>query len=166
MIDDAYIKRFWDKVVVRGEDDCWPWTASTDGRGYGQMKSPFMIDGNKARRNLKAPRISLMLRDGILDRPVPRDMYACHVCDNPICVNPKHLFWGTNKDNQDDSVKKGRQVLVDQKGENNHNSKLSNKDRTDILAMLTIGRSDKEIAKGYPVTSQTIGNFRRKYFRI
>ena len=165
MIDEKYIKRFWEKVVVRGDDDCWPWTASTDGRGYGQMKSPFIIDGNKSRRNLKAPRISLMIKDGILDRPVPRDMYACHVCDNPICVNPKHLFWGTNKENQADSVKKGRRMPVDQKGENNHNSKLSAKDKTDILAMLTIGRGDKEIANQYSVSRQSIGDLRRNHFR-
>lgn len=97
VIDAKAQSRFWDKVDVRGSDECWDWKAYRCEKGYGI----FLF----AKRPRKATRISL----AIAGRPVPKGMQACHHCDNPSCVNPDHLFIGTNRDNQLDSIAKGRQ---------------------------------------------------------
>ena len=76
-------------------DGCWVWNGATDGDGYGCF--------SYAGKSYRAHRIALEL-DG---RP-PGEMFACHHCDNPSCVNPDHLFVGTNKDNMVDMVAKGR----------------------------------------------------------
>lgn len=76
-------------------DGCWEWTGGTDGGGYGMF--------NYAGVSYRATRISLML-----DGRDPGEKMACHHCDNPPCVRPDHLFVGTNADNMQDMVAKGR----------------------------------------------------------
>jgi len=76
-------------------DGCWIWEGRKDKDGYG-------ILWNK--KAIKAHRYSMELHGN----KVPHDMLACHHCDNPPCVNPEHLFIGTNLDNVQDSIKKGR----------------------------------------------------------
>jgi HNH endonuclease len=86
--------RFWEKVDRSG--DCWVWTAGTAHFGYGQ----FHLDGKPE----KAHRISWILTYG----PIPEGLLVCHHCDNPPCVNPRHLFVGSHRDNALDKVAKGR----------------------------------------------------------
>ena len=90
-------ERFWSKVDKSGANGCWIWTSTRDGR-YGQ----FWMDGKLK----KAHRVAWLLTHG----EPPTGMMACHKCDNPACVNPDHIFWGTMSDNILDSVKKGRQT--------------------------------------------------------
>lgn len=88
-------ERFWSKVNKSGPNGCWLWTGANDG-GYGQI----WVNG----RNEKAHRIAWLLTHGV----IPEGKMACHTCDNPPCVNPAHIFWGTMSDNILDAVNKGR----------------------------------------------------------
>ena len=89
------LARFWAKVDKSGE--CWVWTAALHTTGYGI----FGIGGKRVDR---AHRISWAIANG----PIPEGAHILHHCDNRPCVNPAHLFIGTNQDNVNDCIKKGR----------------------------------------------------------
>lgn len=92
--------RFWQKVEKRGGNKCWIWTGARDNHGYGKIG----VGGGPNRVNLKAHRLSYEMRFGLIQG----QNVICHTCDNPSCVNPNHLFEGSQKDNVKDAVRKGR----------------------------------------------------------
>lgn len=107
------IERFWSKVAVtKNHDDCWLWQAGLTHSGYGQ----FSLGGRKG-KHIPAHRYSYTIANG----EIPSGLFVCHRCDNPLCVNPNHLFVGTHVDNVQDMVSKGRQ----QKAERHGNRKLT-----------------------------------------
>jgi hypothetical protein len=88
--------RFRAKVSIPEGDGCWEWTGTKTSGGYGQIKA----NGHR----LYAHRVALIVAGVALsDRDV-----VCHSCDRPSCVNPAHLFVGTQKDNMGDCSAKGR----------------------------------------------------------
>ena len=91
--------RFWQKVRKTTENGCWLWTAALNEHGYGVIHKTGMKNGNEL-----AHRYSYMLHGSIK----LGELEVCHRCDNPKCVNPRHLFLGSHTDNMRDSIRKGR----------------------------------------------------------
>jgi hypothetical protein len=89
---------FW-SLVEKG-DGCWTWKSGTDGNGYARV-------WYKGKRQ-PASRVACELSG----KPRPGALHACHTCDNKLCVNPAHIFWGTAKDNMQDWTKKGKNRLA------------------------------------------------------
>lgn len=100
-ITPSLISRFWAKVNKAGPSDCWMWTAATSGNRYGCLGK-----GAPYRGLVKAHHLSYILHIG----PIPTGTCVLHRCDNPLCVNPSHLFLGSQADNVRDCIEKGRFV--------------------------------------------------------
>lgn len=131
--------RFWAKVDKRAPDECWPWTASLDMKGYGQF-----WDGERRR---PAHAYSFELFNGVL----LGEFICCHHCDNPICVNPYHLFAGTVADNMRDMRDKGRRYQPDVKGENNGRAKLTRETVEELRRRFAAGESRASLSRAFGV---------------
>lgn len=110
-------EKFW--KYVKKSDGCWLWTGAVKSGGYGL----FGVKG----RCYTASRFSYILHHG----KITKGRIVCHNCpdgDNPLCVNPEHLYAGTYSDNNSDSVKKGRAAI----GENKPNATLTNEQVRDL----------------------------------
>ena len=94
------IERFWAKVDIKGEDDCWLWTASTNSKGYGSF-----LYGPKKTASAHKIAWALAKNNGVLSSPKEHIM---HSCDVRTCVNPNHLSLGTALENNRDARRKGR----------------------------------------------------------
>lgn len=120
---------------------CWVWLAGLFPDGYGQ----FYLKGT----SIGAHRVSYELYVGSIE---PK-FQICHSCDNPICVNPKHLFLGTHKDNMKDRNIKGRQG----RGESHGMSKLTKQQVLEIRSLFSKGEATKtELGRRYLVSDVSI----------
>jgi hypothetical protein len=117
-----YAERFWIKVVKGPRHECWRWTGAYSEKRHYPPRPVFWLcylydDTGKPCGQVIVPaaRVALHLTDG---RPLGEriDLYACHKpdCANPACVNPEHLYWGTEMENRWDrygSVRDPQYVL-------------------------------------------------------
>ena len=87
------IDRFYDKIDIKGPDECWEWQAATKKRETHQY-GLFNLNGFM----MHAHRIAWFLANG----PIPEGKFILHKCDNPVCCNPHHLYCGTHSDNMKD----------------------------------------------------------------
>jgi len=96
------INRFWNKIIFPNNlnVDCWIYNSALDKDNYGV----FWINN----QNIRAHKFSYIIHNDF--KEIDYNLKICHKCDNPQCVNPKHLFVGTSKDNSQDMVNKNRQA--------------------------------------------------------
>lgn len=120
------------------------WTARTNPKGYG-----YTSDNGKMRT---AHRASYEIFIG----PIPDGDQVLHTCDTPSCVNPKHLFLGSNQDNVDDRVAKGRSARA--ACERNANAKLTPEQ---VEAIRSDPRSQRVIGEAYGVTQTNVSAIKR-----
>lgn len=134
-------EKFWNKVDIKSDVECWEWLGSKYRNGYGR----FNIGNNKV---VTASRVSYYLTYDDFDL----NNKNIHKCDNPSCVNPNHLFMGTQKDNMKDMVLKGRGGVPGIKGSQIGTSKLTEDEVYQIKKRLANKESKKLIAEDYNVS--------------
>ena len=153
MYSEKLKRRFFQKVKTTHPDLCWEWIGSRTVNGYGR----FRLERKKV--NVFSHRLSLAIHENI-EIP-PSKIFCCHMCDNPSCVNPKHLYWGDAFSNSQDMIARGRRGKRNQTGSLNGSSKLSEDDVVNIKSLIAIGLNNKKIASRYGVTHSSISLIRR-----
>ena len=88
-------RKFKGKYIKRRKSGCWEWTGTISKNGYGVVSWRGKVFG--------AHRMSYELHNGKIGSS---DIFVCHSCDNRLCINPDHLWLGTNHDNMVDMMKK------------------------------------------------------------
>lgn len=137
--------RFERYYIPEPMSGCWLWTAATDASGYGRI-----WDG---RRWGGAHRVSYVTHKG----PIPPGMFVCHHCDVRPCVNPDHLFLGTNAANMADMARKGRRrgIMV---GEANPKAKLT---AAQVAAIRHDSRRQVDIASDFGMSQAQVGKIKQ-----
>lgn len=135
--------RFWSKVSGESESECWEWTGHKTKLGYGRVNF-------KPGFTMLAHRVAYYLVHGNL----PSDTLICHNCDNPGCVNPKHLFMGSHADNTADMMAKGRHRYEGfETGENHPSARLTKSQAQEVFLS---DRPAKELAAEYGISATAI----------
>ena len=132
-------ERFWEKVDK--SSDCWVWTGALSHLGYGKFWYRDKVQS--------AHRVAYQLFIG----EIPKGMCICHTCDNRKCVNPKHLWLGTQKENIQDMWAKGRKTHV---GTDGPGAKLCELDVLLIRELLP-NHTQETIAEWFDVSRGAIG---------
>ncbi len=131
---------FWSRV--KKGPGCWEWAAGRFHRGYGSV----WVDG-KAR---KAHRVSFELSRG----PIPHNLKVLHRCDNPPCVNPDHLFLGTDADNAADRDAKGRAGVL--RGESHGRAAITTEQATEVRDLWLFGACGKALAERFGISRSCV----------
>lgn len=135
---------FWRRVRKGAVEDCWPWAAAVDSRGYGHLR----WDG----RVWRAHRLAYVLATGpIAKRHGHHGDVVMHRCDNRLCCNPAHLAIGSHAENMADMARKGRAAKAP--GEENGRAILT---EDQVRAIRADPRGTRTICKDYPVSRSAV----------
>lgn len=155
-------ERFWNKVEIRGADECWPWLATKNNKGYGLIWKPGEGRGNN---KTLAHRVSYELENGPIQKgDTPQSLVVQHTCDNPNCVNPAHLVLGTMKSNYHDMATKGRRRIVatvanlgpPKLGEQHYMAKLTAEKVRELRARRLAGETYAAMARELGLNKSTV----------
>ena len=143
-------ERMWAYIDMKGPRECWPWMGSSHTREkcpYGIFK--FKMDD--AHTQVTSHRFLWLLEHPMEALPES----VCHRCDNTLCMNPLHLFAGTQADNVRDCITKKRYS----RGETHATAKLT---QAQVVAIRADSRTYAEIAKDYGLVKQYVGDLKRR----
>lgn len=136
------------KRYMVDDRNCWNWIAAKDKDGYG-------VFSHHRGKQIRAHRASYFFHIG----DIPNGMMVCHSCDNRSCINPKHLFVGTAKDNTQDMIKKQRRPIL--RGENHPNAKLTIQQVREIKELRAQNLPLLNIANQYGIRFQTVSSIEK-----
>lgn len=140
-------ERFWYRVDKRSSDECWLWIGGHNGR-YG-----ILSRGPRGAGMVYAHRCSYELAKG----SIPDGLLVLHKCDTPKCVNPGHLFLGTQIKNMADMVSKGRQSKIARTpGEKNRHAKLTDDNVRAIRILISHGMRTSQLAECFELSRHAI----------
>jgi len=143
----SLVERFFIQISKQNhKNNCWIWEGLKNQQGYGRMRSNY--------EDIMTHRFSWELHFG----EIPKNLWICHHCDNPSCVNPSHLFLGTPQDNAIDRSNKNRNR--NQNGSKHNMVKLNEKNVLIIRSELAAGVSGYKLAKKFNVSVMTISNIK------
>lgn len=148
------VANFWMRVNKLDPDDCWLWTGGRNHNGYGRIEMKCRALG--IREQYLAHVLSYELQVG----EIPDGLELCHDCDNPPCVNPKHLKPGTHLKNMQDSKARGRNFRP--VGERSGRSKLTAEKVVEIRRLAATGMSDPALGRMFGVHAQSIWCIRHR----
>ena len=143
----------FNKKVQRG-GSCWLWTGATMVNGYGVIGVPVALG---VHRNKLAHRVAWELANG---RQVPDGMQVCHRCDVRNCVNPEHLFLGTQKENIADMYAKGRESGCGVRGAKNPSARFDAKTASLIRLLVDCGVSYANLKALFGVSASTLSRLK------
>lgn len=134
---DKQIAIFWSKVQKsENTNDCWLWQGAVlQGKGYGRA---FLGSG---REHIGAHRVSYILAHG----EIPDGLYVCHHCDTPRCVNPRHLYAGTAKQNSADVFRRNRRKIM--RGSEHPNARLTPEQVLRIRKLVASGMKQRIVGE-------------------
>lgn len=146
-----FVQKFWSRT--RWEGECLVWTGPTIKSGGNTRRGAI----NRQRKHILVYRFAYMLICG----PIPAGLQILHSCDNPLCINPKHLFSGTQADNMQDMVRKGRASWQTRpetraRGIRHGRARLNDGQVREIRALAAAGMSRYKIAALFHVSYPTV----------
>ncbi len=159
-LTDKDIQRFntyVDKTPGNGPNgDCWIFIRRKNRPRTNFRKAPtvYRLFKTSYDKVLAAHRVAYFIAFGIWN-----ELYVCHKCDNPPCVNPDHLFLGTQEDNVADMMQKGRNChpyRYNRKGIEMSNAKLDDEKVRDIRIKIANGNGRSATAREFGITRKTL----------
>ena len=130
---------FYSMISAEPMSGCWLWMGNATKNGYGVIAQNY------------AHRLSYAMHNGEIG-----NLHVLHRCDNPGCVNPKHLFLGTQQDNNADKLKKGRASGGSMKGTEHHQAKLNDQNVIQIRERYKHGENQTQLAKAFSISQGTV----------
>lgn len=140
------IERFWQKVSLSNNAECWPWGASVNSNGYGQVG----LTTGGVSRILKAHKVAWEIAH---DLTIPENARASHSCGNRLCCNPHHVIISTTSDGTNDPKGHAR-------GQDHGKSKLTDK-QVRMVKYQLVGFSTRQIADLLGVRYNAIWDIRK-----
>lgn len=146
--------RFWGKVNKNGPipprqpelGPCWEWMGGGNGKGSGQVRINY--------RQMSAHKVAWELTHGT----IPQGLWVLHKCENANCVNPRHLFLGTAKDNAEATIRKSRLRPDTMRSTGSKRHHLTMDEIAEMEARFENGESQAALAREFDVSRVTVSN--------